>query len=131
LQKDTLSFNNISGAFPGPRLRCPPLSWQRCCAGTEFALKATPAQAPLAHRLLMETRQLVQQFNVVVFDQACADELLQLQRSSKTRKRYADAMIAAMARAGQHIVVTRNQAHFDDLLAPGQLVNWIDAPPGQ
>ncbi len=97
----------------------------------EFALKATPAQAPLAHHLLMETRQLVQQFNVVVFDQACADELVQLQRTSKTRKRYADAMIAAMARAGHHIVVTRNQVHFADLIPPGQLVNWIDAPPSQ
>jgi predicted nucleic acid-binding protein len=95
----------------------------------EFALKATPDQAPLAHRLLMETRQLLQQFNVIVFDRACADELIQLQRATRTRKRYADAMIAATARAGRHIVVTRNQTHFADLLSPNQLVNWIDAPP--
>jgi len=95
----------------------------------DFALKATPAQAPLAHRLLMETQQLLQQFNVIVFDQACADELIQLKRTIKTRKRYADAMIAAMARAGHHVVVTRNQAHFADLLPPDRLENWIDVPP--
>ncbi len=95
----------------------------------EFALKATPTQSPLAHRLLMETRQLLQRFNVIVFDQACANELLQLQQTSQTRKRYADAMIAAMARAAHHIVVTRNQAHFANLLPPGQLENWIDVPP--
>ena len=95
----------------------------------EFALKATPDQAPLAHRLLMETCRLLESFNVIVFDHTCADELMRLQRASKTRKRYADAMIADMARAGHHIVVTRNQAHFADLLSSGQLVNWIDVPP--
>ena len=67
----------------------------------EFVLKATPAQAPSA----------------------------QLQGKIKTRKRYADVMIAAMALAGNHIVVTRNQTHFADLLPLRQLANWIDNPP--
>ena len=36
----------------------------------EFALKATPAEAPLAHQRLLETQQLLAQFHVVVFDAA-------------------------------------------------------------
>ncbi len=95
----------------------------------DFALKAAPAQAPLAHRLLIETQQLLHQFNVVVFDEACAEALLQLQRTVRARKRYADVTIAAMARAGGHVVVTRNQAHFADLLPHNQLANWIDVAP--
>lgn len=38
-------------------------------------------------------------------------------------------MIAALALAGQHIVVTRNQTHFADLLPTTQLSNWIDTLP--
>ena len=95
----------------------------------DYALKATPQQAPLAHRLLLETLQLLHTFAWLAFDQDSAAELLRLQRSVQTRKRYADAQIAAMALAGRHIVVTRNQAHFVDLLPPAQLANWIDEPP--
>jgi predicted nucleic acid-binding protein len=38
-------------------------------------------------------------------------------------------MIAAMALAGNHIVVTRNTKHFSDVLPPHQIENWIDFPP--
>jgi hypothetical protein len=38
-------------------------------------------------------------------------------------------MIAAMALAGNHIVVTRNTRHFTGLLPPHQFANWIDEPP--
>lgn len=38
-------------------------------------------------------------------------------------------MIAAMALAGHHVVITRNIKHFTDLLPPAQLANWIDEPP--
>ena len=65
----------------------------------------------------------------MVFDEACAEAMLQLQRTVRAHKRYADLMIAAMARAGDHVVVTRNQAHFADLLPPDRLANWIDVPP--
>jgi tRNA(fMet)-specific endonuclease VapC len=94
----------------------------------DYALKATSEQAPLAHRLLIETQQLFQQFQVIVFDDACAKAMQQLQRKSKTHKRYADVMVAATAIAGNHTVVTRNQIHFVDLLPPNQLANWIDEP---
>ena len=97
----------------------------------DFALKATPVQAPLAHQQLVKTQQLLQQFNLVIFDQAAAQVMTELQRKVKSRKRYADVMIAAMALAGNHTVVTRNQTHFADLLPPRQLANWIDDPPAR
>lgn len=92
----------------------------------DYALKATPQQAPLAHQRLRQTQVLLAQFQVVVFDEKSAEILQTLQKRIKTRKRYADVMIAATALAGNHIVVTRNEKHFRDLLPAQQLVNWID-----
>lgn len=92
----------------------------------EFALKATPAQAPFAHQQLIATQQMLQRFNVVVFDTASAAAMNRLQSRIQTRKRYADVMIAASALAGGHIVVTRNVNDFMDLLPARQLENWID-----
>ncbi len=42
-------------------------------------------------------------------------------KTAHSKKRYTDVMIAAMALAGKHIVVTRNLKHFEDLLPPRQL----------
>ena len=100
------------------------LRW-RC----DFALKATPAEAPLAHRRLLDTQQMPSQFHVVVFDAACATVMERLRRRHRQRKRYADLMIAAIIVAGQHVLVTRNQVDFRDVLPPAQLANWIDNPP--
>ena len=95
----------------------------------DFALKAPPSQAPSAHQLLLETQQLLYSFNVVVFDERCVEEMKDLQRKHKTHKRYADMMIAAMAKVGRHIVVIRNQRHFTKFLPKSQLANWIDKEP--
>jgi predicted nucleic acid-binding protein len=95
----------------------------------EFALKASPAEAPLAHQRLLETQQMLAQFRVVPFDESCAPILSRLRKKHKRRKRYADLMIAAIAEAGGHIVVTRNQDDFVDLLPQSWLVNWIDDEP--
>src|SRR5262249_1242626 len=95
----------------------------------DLALKATPAEAPLAHQRLLETQQMLAQFQVVVFDAACARVMERLRQQHRRRKRYADLLIAAMVSAGQHILVTRNRADFGDVLPTAQLVNWIDAPP--
>jgi len=95
----------------------------------DFALKASPAEAPLAHRRLLETQQMLTQFRVIPFDEACASVLERLRQKHRRRKRYADLMIAAMAEAGGHVVVTRNQDDFVDLLPQSRLVNWIDDPP--
>lgn len=95
----------------------------------DFALKAVPSKAPTAHRLLMETSQLLSRFNVVIFDESCAAAMEDLQRKQKSHKRYADMMIAAVAKVGNHIVVTRNQKHFMKFLPKSQLANWIDEEP--
>jgi predicted nucleic acid-binding protein len=95
----------------------------------DFALKATPAEAPLAHRRLLDTQQMLSQFQVVVFDAVCATVMERLRQQHRRRKRYADLMIAAIVVAGQHVLVTRNQADFRDVLPQAQLANWIDEPP--
>jgi predicted nucleic acid-binding protein len=95
----------------------------------DFALKASPTEAPLAHKRLLETQQMLSHFHIVPFDDACALVLERLRRSHRRRKRYADLMIAAMAEAGGHVVVTRNQDDFVDLLPQSRLMNWIDNPP--
>jgi predicted nucleic acid-binding protein len=96
----------------------------------DFALKASPSEAPLAHRRLLETQEMLSRFRVVVFDESCAGVMEQLRRRHRRRKRYADLLIAATAEAGRHVLVTRNQTDFVDLLPKAQLVNWIDDPPG-
>ncbi len=95
----------------------------------EFAIKASPEQAPLAHQRLLQTQQLLSQFNVIVFDEKCAEALVKLRQKHKTHKQYADMMIATMALAGNHIVVTRNVKHFEPLLPKNKIANWIDDKP--
>lgn len=95
----------------------------------EFALKATPFQIPLAHQRLWQTQQFLSQFNVIMFDETCAEALAILQQQHKKHKCYTDMVIAAMAKAGNHIVVTRNLKHFEPLLPKSQLANWVDERP--
>jgi predicted nucleic acid-binding protein len=95
----------------------------------DFALKASPSQAPIAHQLLLQTQELLRQFNIVTFDQPSAEIMLRLHQKLKSHKRYADVMIAAMAIAGNHVLVTRNTQHFTDLLPRRQLVNWLEKLP--
>lgn len=83
----------------------------------------------MAHQRLWQTQQFLLQFNVLVFDDKCAEALATLRQQHRTHKRYADLMIAAMAKAGNHVVVTRNLKHFEPLLPKSQLANWIDEKP--
>lgn len=76
----------------------------------------------------MRTWYFLQQFTDVVFDQASAETMARLQRKIRTRKRYADVMIAATVLAGRHTLVTRNLGDFADLLPANQVENWIDQP---
>lgn len=95
----------------------------------EFALKATPAQFEFAHVQLLKELRVLRRFRIVFPDPASAAVLATLLKQHASRKRYADVMIAALASAGNHIVVTRNQKDFGDLLPKQQLQNWIDDPP--
>lgn len=95
----------------------------------EFALRAVPEKAALAHSLLVETQRFLNQFNVVLFSDECAKVLKELIRYHKAHKKYADMMIVAIAKVGKHVVVTRNLKDFQGLLPPSQLANWIDKEP--
>jgi len=96
----------------------------------DFALKVISAEAPLAHQRLLETLLLLAQFQVVVFDAACATVMERLRQQYRRRKRYADLMIAAITAASQHILVPRNQADFTDVLPQAQLANRRVWAPG-
>jgi predicted nucleic acid-binding protein len=96
---------------------------------SEFALKATPEQVVVAHQRLWQTQQLIARFRQLFINDKDAKVFKSLLSRIKSKKRYADLMIAAMALAGNHVVVTRNTKHFADLLPPHQLANWIDEPP--
>ncbi len=95
----------------------------------DFALKARPSQMPLAHSLLIKTQTMINQFNLILFSEEAAFTLEKMKERHKTHKRYADFQISAMAKAGGHIVVTRNLKHFSNLLPKNQLQNWIDDKP--
>lgn len=93
----------------------------------EFAVKAPPEQVVSAHQQLRQTQFLIAQFNALLFGED--DALKKILKKHQSKKRYVDLMIAAMAFAGNHIVVTRNVKHFADVLPPQQIENWIDYPP--
>ncbi len=96
---------------------------------SEFALKATPEQVVMAHHRLWQTQQLIARFRQLMINDQSAQVFKKLLSRIKSKKRYPDVMIAAMALAGDHVVITRNKKHFADLLPPDQLANWIDNPP--
>ena len=56
----------------------------------EFALKAPPAEAPLAHQRLLDTQQMLTQFHIAVFDAAGATVMARLRQQHRRRRRYAD-----------------------------------------
>jgi len=68
-------------------------------------------------------------FRVLLFTEEAREEFKRILKKFKSKKRYADMMIAAMAMTCHHVVVTRNTKHFADLLPPHQLANWIAEPP--
>ncbi|MGH9767409.1 MAG: type II toxin-antitoxin system VapC family toxin [Blastocatellia bacterium] len=89
-------------------------------------LKAQPAQLPRAQQFFQQTQGVMNKFQLLYFNDQSLTVVAQLIAQFKTRKRYADVLIAAQAIAGHHILVTRNTADFRDLLPPQQLQNWID-----
>lgn len=92
----------------------------------DFILKATPEQSVSAHKFLLKTLELVNNFQIVAFDENSDKVLKILQSKFSTKKRYADLMIASIVLSGKHILITRNTKHFIDVLPKNQLQNWID-----
>ena len=95
----------------------------------DAALKAAPTDAALAHERLLQTQQLLARFQIIWFDGSSGEVMERLGQQHRRSKRHADMMIAATVLAGRHVLVTRNQRDFADLLPKPQLVNWIDTPP--
>lgn len=95
----------------------------------DAVLKATPVDAPIAHERLRQTQQMLMRFQIVWFDSNSGEVMERLRQQHRRSKRYADLMIASTVLAGRHILVTRNQRDFIDLLPKSQLMNWIDIPP--
>lgn len=89
-------------------------------------LKAQPAQLPRAQRLFQQTQEVMNKFQLLYFNDQSLAIVAQLIAQFKTRKRYADVLIAAQAIAGRHILVSRNTDDFRDILPAQQLQNWID-----
>jgi len=124
---DTNIFTDFEKGNSTLQLYLKKIPWAEILRGRcKYALTATPEKLPLAHKILAETRETLDKFNIAVFDEKCAQKLEELKRKHKAHKRYPDMMIAAMALAGKHIVVTRNQKHFQVVLPKTQLANWID-----
>jgi predicted nucleic acid-binding protein len=92
----------------------------------DAVLKAEPRNLLQAQERLRETRLMISIFDILYLDDKAAKEMEALRQRVGTKKRYADAIIAAMALAGGHIVVTRNVADFKDLLPAARIQNWID-----
>jgi predicted nucleic acid-binding protein len=95
----------------------------------ELALKATPEQFGFAHTQLQKELRVLRRFRIVFPDQHSTSSLAVIRKQHPSHKRYPDLMIAALAQAGNHIVITRNQKDFADLLPKSQLQNWIDDMP--
>lgn len=81
-------------------------------------------QVVAAHRRLWQTQQLIARFRQLFIQAKDASVFKNLLSRIKSKKRYADMMIAAMALAGHHIVVTRNTKHFTDLLPPAPRLSF-------
>ncbi len=88
--------------------------------------KAEPQRLLQEQERLVEAEILLKTFEIAYLNESAIIELTNLLQRIQTRKRYADAIIAAMAIANHDIVVTRNVEDFKDLLPAAQIQNWID-----
>lgn len=93
---------------------------------SEAILKAEAAQLARAQELFKQTQALLNKFQILYFDEQALAIAARFKSQLKTRKRYADVLIAAQALTGRHILVTRNRDDFRDLLPSAQLQNWVD-----
>lgn len=92
----------------------------------EQVLKADASDLVQAHERFRDTRRFLLHFNVVSFDVEAEFRIQQLLAIHSSKKRYADLRIAAITLAGNHILVTRNTRHFEDVLPRRRLVDWLE-----
>ena len=89
-------------------------------------LKAEPENLLREQARLLAAQQFLSLYQIVYVNEQAVTVLTGLRQRVSTRKRYADVIIAAMALAGDDIVVTRNLDDFRDLLPAAKIQNWID-----
>lgn len=89
-------------------------------------LKAEPDHLLKEQQRLLAAQTLISEFNILYLDEKAAAEMITLRQRVSTKKRYADVIIAAMALAGGHLVVTRNVEDFKELLPATRIQNWVD-----
>ena len=89
-------------------------------------LKAKPEQILTAQNRLIETEQMIRRFQIAYLNEDAVEKMHGLLSRTKSRKRYADVIIAAIALANNCVVVTRNTDDFKDLVPAQQLQNWVD-----
>lgn len=89
-------------------------------------LKAEPRNLLQAQQRLLFTQEALSEFKILHLDTDAIALAERLKRQIKTRKQYADFLIASQALAGRHILVTRNIKDFAGIIPSQQLQNWID-----
>jgi predicted nucleic acid-binding protein len=89
-------------------------------------LKAEPRNLLKEQERLLAAETLLSEFEIFYLSEEAIKELQDLTQRVKTKKRYADVIIAAMARTARLTVVTRNVEDFKDLLPAARIQNWID-----
>ncbi len=104
-------------------------SWRGRLRQIDSISKTKLEQVIFSHEKLVETHNVLRQFNVIPFGEEAAEKFLWLkQKVKRQKKRNADMMIAAMTLSYRYILVTRNEQDFTDLLPAQQVENWIDNP---
>ena len=89
-------------------------------------LKAEPQNLLREQERLIGTQAILSAFSDLYLNHRSVEKLIELRQNRSTRKRYADVIIAAMALAGDHIIITCNVTDFSDLLPAVRIQNWID-----
>jgi len=93
---------------------------------SESILKAEAEHLARAQDRFRQTQILLSKFQILYLDEDALAVASRLISQVKTRKRYADVLVAAQVISGRHILVTRNTKDFRDLLSSKQMQNWID-----
>ncbi len=89
-------------------------------------LKAEPQNLLREQERLIGTQAVLSAFTILYIDQPAVEKLIELRQKHSTKKRYPDVIVAAIALAGGHVVITRNVDDFRDLLPAARIQNWID-----
>ena len=92
----------------------------------DAVLKAEPENLLREQQRFVAAQSLLAGYQTVYLTDKAIAELVALRQRVKTHKRYADAVIAAIALAENCTVITRNAEDFKLYLPAARIENWID-----